>query len=92
VLEPVLRANLLLEYTQLYRRSTIRPTIRYRVLECPQDLWDIAEPLIRILPLPPGLRGVVYVRSYTQGESIAEEIDWPFYKVTATNKHELLTE
>jgi superfamily II DNA helicase RecQ len=92
VLEPVLRANLLLEHAQLYRQSTMRPTIRYSVLECRQDLWDIAKPLISGLPLPPGSRGVVYVRSYAQGEDIAEEMDWPFYKATATHKQELLTE
>ena len=90
VLEPVLRANLLLEYAQLYRQSTRRPTIRYRVIECPQDAWDVAEPLIRGLPLPPGSRGVIYVRSYTQGESVAEEMDCPFYKATATDKQALL--
>jgi superfamily II DNA helicase RecQ len=92
VLEPVLRANLLLEHAQLYRQSTMRPTIRYSVLECRQDLWDMAKPLISRLSLPPGSRGVVYVRSYAQGEGIAEEMDWPFYKATATHKQELLTE
>ncbi|KUJ13632.1 uncharacterized protein LY89DRAFT_557469, partial [Mollisia scopiformis] len=33
---------------------------------------------------------VIYIRSYTQGESIAAEIDCPFYKATATDKQELL--
>lgn len=92
VLEPVLRANLLLEHAQLYRQSTMRPTIRYRVIECQKDLWDMAKPLICALPLPSGSRGVVYVRSYAQGERVAEEMGWPFYKATATNKQALLTE
>jgi superfamily II DNA helicase RecQ len=91
-LEPVLRTNLLLEQAQIYRQSTMRPTIRYRVIECQQDLWEMAEPLIRGLPLPPASRGVIYVRSYTQGESVAEEMDCPFYKATATDKQELLTQ
>jgi superfamily II DNA helicase RecQ len=93
VLEPVLRASLLLEHAKIYRQSTMRPTTRYRVLDCyGKDLWEIAEPLIRRLPLPPASRGVIYVRSYAQGKSVAEEMDCPFYKATATDKQELLTE
>lgn len=90
ILEPVLRANLLLATAQLYRQSTIRRTIRYRVIECQRGLWETAEPVIRGLPLPLGSRGVIYVRSYIQGESVAEEMDCPFYKATATDKQELL--
>jgi superfamily II DNA helicase RecQ len=89
-LEPVLRANLLVKQAQIYRQSTMRPTIRYQVIECQRDIWATAEPLIRRLPLPPGSRGVIYVRSYAQGESVAEEMDCPFYKATATGKQELL--
>jgi hypothetical protein len=70
----------------------MRPTIRYSVLKCRQDLWDIARPLISGLLLLPGSRRVVYVRSYIQGEGIAEKMDWLFYKATATYKQELLTE
>jgi len=33
---------------------------------------------------------VIYVRSYALGESVAEEMDYPFYKATATDKQELL--
>lgn len=54
-LEPILQANLLLKFTQIYRQSTIRPIIRYQVLECGGDIWETAEPLIQELPLPPGL-------------------------------------
>jgi superfamily II DNA helicase RecQ len=69
----------------------MRPTIRYRVIDCyGKGLWEIAEPLIRGLPLPPASRGVIYVRSYAQGESVAEEMDSPFYKATAADKQELL--
>ena len=89
-LEPVLRASLLLQYAQIYRQSTMRPTIRYRVIEAQQDAWGTAEPLIRRLPLPPGSRGVIYVRGYTEGASVAEEMDCPFYRATATGKQELL--
>jgi superfamily II DNA helicase RecQ len=32
LLKPVLRTNLLLTYTLIYRQLTIRPTIRYRVI------------------------------------------------------------
>jgi hypothetical protein len=67
----------------------MRRTIWYRVIECKQDLWETAEPLLRGLPLPPASRGVIYVRSYTQGQRVAEEMDCPFYKATATDKQEL---
>jgi superfamily II DNA helicase RecQ len=90
-LEPVLRDNLLLQHALLYRQSTIRRTIRYQVIDCQlQGLWETAEPIVRRLPLPPGSRGVIYVRSYAQGESVAEEMDCPFYKATATGKKELV--
>ena len=47
-IKSVLRANLLLEHAQLYRQSTIRPIIRYRVIDChSQDPWEMAKPLIR---------------------------------------------
>jgi hypothetical protein len=96
-LEPVLRANLLLQRAQIYRQSTMRRATRYRIVECcqqqqQQSLWETAEPLIRRLPLPPASRGVIYVRSYAQGERVAEEMDCPFYKATATDKQELLTQ
>jgi len=92
-LEPVLRANLLLQHAQIYRQSTMRRMIRYQVVDCHrQGLWEAAKPLIRGLPLPLGSRGVIYVRSYAQGESVAEEMGCPFYKATATDKQELLTE
>jgi superfamily II DNA helicase RecQ len=91
-LEPVLQANLLLESAQIYRQSTMRPTIRYQVLGCGGDIWETAEPLIRGLPLPPGSRGVIYVRSYSQGESVAEEMGCPFYKTNASDKQELLSQ
>ena len=91
ILEPVLRANLLLTHALIYRQSTMRPTIRYQVIDCHrQGLWETAEPLIRRLPLPLGSRGVIYVRSYTQGESVAEEMDCPFYKATAMDKQQIL--
>ena len=90
-LEPVFRANLLLESASLYRQSTIRPTIRYRVVDCyHRPVWDVAEPLIGGLPLPLGSRGVIYVRSYAQGDEVAEALGCPFYKATATGKDELL--
>lgn len=90
VLESVLRTNLLLEHAQLYRQSTMRPTIRYQVIKCQQNIWETAEPLIRQLPLPPRSRGVIYVQSYVQRESVAEEMNCSFYKATATDKQELL--
>ena len=91
ILEPVLRANLLLTHAPIYRQSTMRRTIRYQVIDCHgQDPWETAEPLIQRLPLPLGSRGIIYVRSYAYGESVAEEIDCPFYKATATDKQELL--
>ena len=90
-LEPILRANLLLEHASIYRQSTMRPTIWYRVIDYySEGLWEAAEPLIRGLPLPPGSRGVMYVRSYAEGESVAEAMDCVFYKATATDKQPML--
>ena len=60
------------------------------MIKCQRDIWEIAEPLIQRLPLPLGSRGVIYIHSYAQGESVAEEIDYPFYKARANKKQELL--
>ena len=69
----------------------MRPTIRYRVVDCQsQPVWDVAQPLIQGLSLPLGSCGVIYVRSYAQGEEVAEALGCPFYKATATGKDELL--
>ena len=43
-------------------------------------------------PFPEGKRGVVYVRSYTTGEMVSQELDCPFYKATADQKSEVLEE
>jgi superfamily II DNA helicase RecQ len=90
-LEPVLRHNLLIQNVAIYRQSTMWPTIRYRVIDCQQaDLWVTGARIVKGLPLPLGLRGVVYVRSYAQGEQVAEDLDCAFYKATATDKQEVL--
>ena len=91
VLELVLRANLLLEYAQIYWQSTIQPMIRYRVINYQREgVQDVAEPLIYRLLLPLACRGVIYVYSYTQGKQVAEEIDCLFYKATAMDKQDIL--
>ena len=82
VLEPILRANLLLKGALIYRQSTMRPTIRYRVVDCQgKGIWKVAEPLIQELPLPPGSRGVIYVRSY--GLSVR---DWRIYAINPESR------
>lgn len=90
-LEPVLCANLLLERAAVYRQSTMRPEIRYRVIDCQAvGIWASGLVLIRKLPLPSGSRGIIYVRSYADGERVVEEIGCPFYQATATDKQVIL--
>ena len=91
-LEPVLRANLLLPDATLFRRSTMRPTIRYTVLTTSPETMpsEFAAGFIPTLPLPPGQRGVVYVRSYATGEVISTALQCPFYKAHADQKAAIL--
>ena len=90
-LEPILRERLLIKHAQLFRRSTMRRTIRYKVIHIGnQGLLEYAQELIPSLPLPPGKRGVIYVRSYAAGEALQEAFGFPFYKAQCEAKAEVL--
>lgn len=90
-LERVLRANLLLPQAQLFRRSTIRRTIRYQVINSQdQPPSTVALQVVQPLPLPAGKRGVIYVRSYATGTAISDALQCPFYKARDEDKGELL--
>jgi superfamily II DNA helicase RecQ len=92
-LEHVLRERLLIPGALLFRRSTMRPTIRYQVLDS-RDVSPIeyTKGLIPSLPLPPAKRGVIYVRSYIAGEALQEAFGFPFYKAKSEEKAEVLQE
>jgi superfamily II DNA helicase RecQ len=91
-LEEKLQEQLLIPDAVLFRRSTVRPTIQYQVVDSQKERPStIAINIVRGLePLPDGKRGVIYVRSYTAGEIVSQELDCPFYKATADQKSEVL--
>jgi superfamily II DNA helicase RecQ len=93
-LEGKLREQLLIPDAVLFRRSTVRPRIQYRVVDSNDEVpLEVGVSFIRGLgPLPQGKKGVIYVRSYATGEKISHELDCPFYKATAEQKSELLQE
>jgi superfamily II DNA helicase RecQ len=93
-LEGKLRDQLLIPDAVLFRRSTVRPTIQYQVVDSQKEMPSKAgiEVVRKLGPFPEGKRGVVYVRSYTTGEMVSQELDCPFYKATADQKSEVLEE
>jgi hypothetical protein len=84
-LEGKLRDQLLIPDAVLFRRDTVRPTIQYQVIDSQKEMPSkVGIEVIRKLgSLPAGKRGVVYVRSYTTGDMVSQELDCPFYKATA---------
>jgi superfamily II DNA helicase RecQ len=92
-LEVVLRDNLLIPYALILRRSTIRRTIKYTVHDSEgESSFKTGIRLVRSLPLPPGARGVIYVRSYTIGDLVSEAIQCRFYKAHTNEKADILRE
>jgi superfamily II DNA helicase RecQ len=93
-LEGKLRDQLLIPDAVLFRRSTVRPTIQYQVVDSQKEMPSkVGIDVVRRLgPFPDGKREVVYVRSYATGETVSEELDCPFYKATADQKSEVLEE
>ena len=90
-LEHVLKERLLIQQATLFRRSTMRRTIRYTVRDVGKRFpSEVAEELIPSLPLPPGQRGVIYVRSYATGTALQETLGFPFYKAQCDEKGEVL--
>jgi hypothetical protein len=92
-LEHVLRERLCILNAVIFRRSTARRTIQYRVVDSGNELAStIATQLVQQLELPSQKRGVVYVRSYATGHIMSEALQCPFYKATANDKGEILQE
>jgi superfamily II DNA helicase RecQ len=91
-LEGVLRANLVIPQATLFRRSTMRKTIRYHVIDSqdrPPSIVGVE--LVQSLPLLPGQRGVVYVRSYGAGTSMSDILKCPFYRARSDDKGDVLS-
>src|ERR1035438_8279236 len=93
VLEEVLRERLLIPNAVVFRRSTARRTVRYRVIdsgngEAPSEVG--IQFIQQQLELPEGKRGVVYVRSYATGQVVSEALKCAFYRARADDKGEVL--
>jgi superfamily II DNA helicase RecQ len=92
-LEDVLRERLCIDNAMIFRRSTARQTIRYRVINSKEEAPSVmAMRIVQGLQLPKNKRGVVYVRSYTTGKIMSEALDCPFYKARADDKGAVLQE
>jgi superfamily II DNA helicase RecQ len=92
-LEDILQEKLLIPEARLFRQSTVHCTIRYSIQDSGDEILSVfGLKVIQGLVLPAGKRGVIYVRSYTTGETISGALQCPFYKTRADNKGELLQE
>lgn len=91
-LEWKLREQLLIEQAVVFRRSTVRRTIRYQVMDSgKQSASEVGITFIQQLPVfGAGQRGVVYVRSYGTGDVVSSALECPFYKAHADHKSEVL--
>jgi superfamily II DNA helicase RecQ len=90
-LEDVLRERLSIDHAVVFRRSTARRTIRYRVKDSRDKAPSVAATeFVQQLQLPKGKRGVIYIRSYATGNVTSTAIQCPFYKAQADDKGELL--
>ncbi len=93
-LEEKLREQLLIPDARLYRWSTVRKRIGYRVVdskdEAPSEVGvGIAK---AIGDLGGGRRGVIYVRSYQTGNFVRDKLDCSFYRARADEKSRILEE
>lgn len=90
-LEGQLRKQLMLPETAIFRRSTMRPRIRYSVVNSRTVApMKIVVEMVKQRPLASGKKGVIYVRTYHVGEVVSTELNCPFYKATAVDKSETL--
>ncbi|OBT81337.1 hypothetical protein VE02_10290 [Pseudogymnoascus sp. 03VT05] len=88
-----LRSQLMLLTTPIFRWSTVRPKIKYRVMDSKGVApWKVAVELVQKMALLEGKRGVIYVRTYKVGEQVSEELGCAFYKARAYNKSKVLQE
>lgn len=91
-LEKVLTQALLVEDATIFRRSTARRTLRYRVVDSGDNPpSEVTLALIDQQPLPAGKRGVIYVRGRATGHEVAKALGCPFYHARADERGELLT-
>jgi superfamily II DNA helicase RecQ len=92
-LEDVLRERLSIPNAMIFRRSTMRRTIRYQIVDSKNMLTStMATQFVQQLQLPNRKRGVTYVRDYQTGRIISEALQCPFYNATADDKVEVLEE
>jgi hypothetical protein len=92
-LEDILQEKLLIPETRLFRQFTIYYTIHYSIQDSGNEvLLVFGLKVIQGLVLPAGKRGVIYIRNYIIGEIISRILQYPFYKIRADNKGELLQE
>ena len=90
-LEGKLRKQLMLAETQIFRRSTMRPRIRYEVVNSGRMApMKVAIDMVKGQELARGKKGVVYVRTYAVGATVSDQLGCAFYKATATDKNETL--
>ena len=92
-LEGKLRKQLMLSETQVFRRSTSRPRIKYAVINSGRVApMKVAIDMIKgqALALAGGKKGVIYVRTYGVGNIVSDQLGCAFYKATATDKNETL--
>lgn len=88
-LEGKLRKQLMLPETQIFRRSTMRPRIRYEVVNSGRMApMKVAIDMVKGQELARGEKGVVYVRTYAVGVTVSDQLGCAFYKATATDKNE----
>jgi superfamily II DNA helicase RecQ len=92
-LEGILQERLCIPNAIIFRRSTMRRTIQYRVVDSKKKLpLVMAIQFIQQLELPSQKRGVVYVRTYAIGETMSQALGCPFYKAKADDKGQVLEE
>jgi superfamily II DNA helicase RecQ len=90
-LEDVLKERLCIDNAEIFRRSTARKTIRYRVRDSKNEApSEVAVKYVQQLHLGTGKRGVIYVRSYETGGHVSTALKCPFYRARAEEKGEVL--
>lgn len=92
-LEDVLKERLCIENALIFRRSTARRTIRYRVKDTDKEApSEVAIKYVQKMELSRGQRGVIYVRSYETGGVIKTALECPLYHARVEEKGAILKE
>ena len=91
--EDKLRNQLMLPMTQIFRWSTVRPKIKYKVMDSKNVApWRVAIEFVQKTALLERKRGVIYVRTYKVGEQVSGELGCAFYEARAYDKNKILQE